>query len=127
MPAKPKTLRAVMQRHPALTWGTISAIVTTLVALGGVAVWFDNHYQTAADAKEHALRDDTRALYFKSAIGQIRIDNLDDKVTDLSFKEQTGAITSAEKASLERYKQKLSSESDKARDIQRIINERTGK
>jgi len=81
-------------------------LITAVAALGSVITIFtgvtfiEDRYVHASDFKEYAEQQ-------QQSIKEFRIQDLEDKIFELEFKQQSGTATALDNALKERYRQQL--------------------
>lgn len=112
---KPKRLqraRDAVRRHP-WTWGTIATVVGILGVVIPGALWVIARFQTAADARSHADRDEQKFAWVIYGQAKTNVILLRNRLNDCNSK----PITKAERPACDQYRQEYEEESQRARDL----------
>lgn len=123
-----RTVRQTFRAHPLLSWGTLASIMTVLGILGGWAIWVDNRYEKAEDAKRVNAQQDrdasVRGLWSQFGTTQLRSQFMEDQVYNLAARKSTlgPRFAISDEVSLQRYTKQLEQAQERMREIRRQID-----
>lgn len=108
--------RGVAHRHPWLTWGTIAAVVAVLAGVIPGVLWVIERFQTTADAKAHANRDEQKFAWVIWGQAKTNTILLRNRLNDCNVK-PTVKRSAMEQAVCLQYQQEYDEENRRARDL----------